>query len=119
MSLLNNTGANPADFTGSVPRLTVLPLSRAPGCSGGTDGSWEPGAYGDIAARKNSLGRSSQKSFDAFFLVSVLKPGNVQSLLHGVNENSLALAWLCPGESLVNDISQESLRCEVQIWMLN
>lgn len=90
VSLLDNTGANPEDFAGSAPKLTVPSSSRAPGCSGGTDESWEPGACGGAAARKITLGRSSQKGFGALFLVFVSKPGNVQSLLRGINDNSLA-----------------------------
>lgn len=40
VSLLNYTGANPEDFTGSVPKIAILSMSHEPGCSGSTNVGW-------------------------------------------------------------------------------
>jgi len=62
VSLLNYMGANPEDFTGSVPKITILSAVNL-AAAGALMGGGGPEVCRGITARKNSSGRSSLKWF--------------------------------------------------------
>lgn len=92
-SLLNYMGANPKDFTGSVPKITILSVSCEPGCS--VSVGEDLGHTAALLPAKTAWEGACQNGFGDLFLVYVLITECAEPAIMEVIQNSWRLTVSC------------------------